>query len=276
VRGLTTAGEVIEVQREEGADRHVRTDEGWGVTSAGATQSLRGRRRAAVVAPRPLIDTRREEPARAAVPHLLDPPALDGTFEGFPDADLLVLDHEDQYRRSEEPYPGPEEFSARAALGWGDGALYVAVAVTTPEPVFRPAAGPALRLDNDPDDVHSDGIQLYLRPTDGGPVYGFLIVPEPDSNAIRVHQASGTAGTADLVRGSWAPTEDGYAITVAVTPPEWDPRPDDEVRFELLVNRMEPDRLRRSGQLVWSGGGGWVYLRGDRQDPAGLGVLELR
>jgi hypothetical protein len=28
--------------------------------------------------------------------------------------------------------------------------------------------------------------------------------------------------------------------------------------------------------LVWSGGGGWVYLRGDRQDPARFGVLELR
>jgi len=24
------------------------------------------------------------------------------------------------------------------------------------------------------------------------------------------------------------------------------------------------------------GGGGWVYLRGDRQDPAALGVVELR
>jgi hypothetical protein len=48
------------------------------------------------------------------------------------------------------------------------------------------------------------------------------------------------------------------------------------VGFDLLVNRREPGRERRSGQLVWSGGGGWVYLRGDRQDPASFGVLELR
>ena len=34
--------------------------------------------------------------------------------------------------------------------------------------------------------------------------------------------------------------------------------------------------LRRAGQLAWSGGGGWVYLRGDRQDPSALGMLELR
>jgi hypothetical protein len=38
---------------------------------------------------------------------------------------------------------------------------------------------------------------------------------------------------------------------------------------------MHPGRLRRAGQLVWSGGGGWVYLRGDRQSPEALGVLEL-
>ena len=41
------------------------------------------------------------------------------------------------------------------------------------------------------------------------------------------------------------------------------------------MNRMRPGRERRAGQLVWSGGGGWVYLRGDRQDPARFGVLEL-
>jgi len=45
--------------------------------------------------------------------------------------------------------------------------------------------------------------------------------------------------------------------------------------FDLLVNEMRPDRLRRAGQLVWSGGGGWVYLRGDRQSAAAFGMLEL-
>jgi hypothetical protein len=27
--------------------------------------------------------------------------------------------------------------------------------------------------------------------------------------------------------------------------------------------------------LVWSGGGGWVYLRGDRQPETAFGILEL-
>jgi len=33
--------------------------------------------------------------------------------------------------------------------------------------------------------------------------------------------------------------------------------------------------VRRVGQLVWSGGGGWVWLRGDRQAPERFGLLEL-
>lgn len=46
--------------------------------------------------------------------------------------------------------------------------------------------------------------------------------------------------------------------------------------FDLIVNEMQPDRERRAGQLVWSGGGGWVWLRGDRHDPARLGQLHLQ
>src|SRR2546430_12769859 len=34
---------------------------------------------------------------------------------------------EDQYRRSEEPYSGPEDFSAAAFAAWDDDALYLAV-----------------------------------------------------------------------------------------------------------------------------------------------------
>jgi hypothetical protein len=38
--------------------------------------------------------------------------------------------------------------------------------------------------------------------------------------------------------------------------------------LDVIVNEMSPDRERRRGQLVLSGGHGeWVYLRGDRQDP---------
>jgi hypothetical protein len=77
-------------------------------------------------------------------------------------------------------------------------------------------------------------------------------------------------------RGVWSPTDDGYVVTLGLAPRGWeDARLKESIRFDLLVNEMRPDRERRSGQLVWSGGGGWVYLRGDRQDPSRFGVLTL-
>jgi hypothetical protein len=85
------------------------------------------------------------------------------------------------------------------------------------------------------------------------------------------------AGAEDSVTGSWQAGEIGYTLTLRLMPAGWGQyRPEEELGFDLIVNQMLPNRLRRAGQLVWSGGGGWVWLRGDRQDPALLGVLELR
>jgi hypothetical protein len=275
VHGLRASGELIEVELDRGIDRHVRTDEGWEVTAAGATVALRGRRRTPLAADRPLIDHQRAERVRGAAPHRFETPALDGSLDGFDGVEPLMLDHEDQYRRSEEPYAGPEEFSAAVLPAWGEGELYLAIDVTAPEPVFREGDAPPLLLDNEPDDIHSDGVQLYLRPSPEGPVYGFLVVPDPAGGRLRVRGVEGTAGRPEMVRGAWERTEAGYTVTVAVALTGWEPRAEDELGFDVLVNRMTPDRERRAGQLVWSGGGGWVYLRGDRQDPAAFGVLEL-
>jgi hypothetical protein len=268
---------VIEVETGAGTDRHVNTSDGWEVTIGGDRVVLRGSRRAPPGPPaRPLIDPNRPTPMTGVALGVVDPPALDGTLEGFDFSAPLALDNDDQYRRSEEPYAGPEEFSAAAAVNWDGDTLYVAVVVRKPELLVRSEAAPPLRLDNEPDDIHADGIQLYIRTKADHPVLGFLIVPSGDEGAIRVRAASGTAGDPALVRGAWQPTESGYTLSAAVALPDWTPRPGDEIGFDLLVNRIEPERERRSGQLVWSGGGGWVYLRGDRQDPANLGVLELR
>jgi hypothetical protein len=77
-----------------------------------------------------------------------------------------------------------------------------------------------------------------------------------------------------MVSGGWALTPEGYRITVGLNP-GWTLDPREPLEFDLLVNEMRPGRERRAGQLVWSGGNGWVYLRGDRQDPARFGVLHL-
>jgi Heparinase II/III-like protein len=275
VKTVRAAGDVIEVETAAGTDRHAMVEEGWGVETGGRTVKLRGVRRPPPEE-RPLIDLARPTRARAGAPYIEPPPTLDGSLDGFDTREAITLDYEDQYRRSEEPYAGPEEFSALAAINWDQSALYLGIHVHKTEMVVRPAGAPSLKLDNEPEDIHADGVQVFLRPPGEREVYGFVIVPSAATGAIRARGVGGTAGSGAMVEGSWQRTEEGYVITAALTLPEWHPRSGDEIEFDLLVNQMEPDRLRRAGQLVWSGGGGWVYLRGDRQDPASFGILELR
>src|SRR5205085_54382 len=208
------------------------------------------------------------------------PQPLHDTLDGYDTIEPLRLELEDQYRRSEEAYSGPEDFSAVAYAAWDDGALYVAVDVTKPDLCVRPAGAPPLRLDNEPDDVHSDGVQVHVARDEGGGKgdegVGYLIVPQSDARGLRVRATSDTSGDPREVRGGWLRTERGFRVTFGMTWPEWQrAHVGGRVRFDLLVNEMLPGRLRRAGQLVWSGGNGWVWLRGDRQEVDRMGVLEL-
>ncbi len=247
VRGLRVLGGVIEVEVGDGVHRHTATSLGWEIaTRAGRVRLAGGRTPEPPFAP--LLELDAPTPATAAALRVHAPPPLDGSLDGFDTSEPIRLDLEDQYRRSEEPYPGPEDFSAQAYAAWDDNALYLAVEVTKPELCFRPADAPPLRLDNEPDDIHSDGLQVYLADEER------------------------PAG----VRGRWRRVAQGYRVTIGIAWPEWHRahvggRP----RFDLLVNEMSPGRERRRGQLVWSGGNGWVWLRGDGQAPERFGVLEL-
>src|SRR5256886_1450659 len=138
------------------------------------------------------------------------------------------------------------------------------------------AAAP-LRLDNEPDEVHSDGLQLYLRDLESGDVAGWLVVPEgQDRGGVRVRAAGGSPGVPDRVEGAWRRTQRGYRVTLAVAWPDWHrAHVGGRVGFDLIINEMLPGRVRRAGQLVWSGGNGWVWLRGDREDGDRVGVLGL-
>lgn len=274
VRGIRMVDGALEVETSGGVERHVGTVQGWEIRTPDEVVRLGGARRQAPVF-QPLVPHRPLVMQGVAI-QVTEPPSLDGTLDGFDPGEPLELDHEDQYRRSEEPYPGPEEFSARAIVNWSDEGLYLAVEVTKPEIFPRDPRTPPLRLDNEPDEIHSDGIQVYFRlPTDAS-VHGLLIVPSAGGGLI-ARPVSDTLAKEDTIRGSWQATETGYTLTVAIGLAGWPQfRPGDEIAFDLLVNQMLPDRIRRAGQLVWSGGGGWVWLRGDRQDPGSFGTLELR
>jgi hypothetical protein len=271
VREIRLAGNAIEVETPAGTERHAATAEGWDIRGADAPVRLGGLRPPPIDF-EPLVSKARPLREHAAVPYAREAPALDGSDDGFERAALIHLDHEDQYRRSEEPFD--ESFRAVARLLWDADALYLAVDVAKPEPIFRPADAPPLRLDNEPDDIHSDGIQVYLRSADG-PVWGALVVPEA-GGGVRSRPTADSPATNGEVRGAWSETEDGYRVTLALSPETWnDIRFARTAGFDLIVNEMRAGRERRAGQLVWSGGGGWVWLRGDRQPAERFGVIDL-
>jgi hypothetical protein len=276
LRAVRVTGEVIEVETDGGTDRHEATVGGWELSGAAGTLRLGGLRRAEPVAARPLIDMNRPARAHGSALYAASPPDPELGLDGFDAGAPLTLDYDDQYRRSEEPYPGPEELSATALVNWNQDALYLGVDVVKADAVVRGDDAPPLRLDNEPDDIHADGLQLYLRPDPDGPVYGFLVALADEDGRVRVSPAAGSAGRAEMVEGSWQSTETGYAVTLRLALPDWSPRGGDRVGFDLLINETHPGRLRRAGQLVWSGGGGWVYLRGDRQSADAFGTLELQ
>ena len=268
---LAAAGARVTLAR--GEDLHAEISDGWQVSSTDTSVQLGGRR-PRVTEFEPLVNRVRKEPERGVALHVPEPPALDGSMDGFDDGELLHIDHEDQYRRSEEPYPGAEVFSAVAFVNWDADALYVAVDVHKEELTFRPADATPLEFDNEPDDIHSDGIQVHL--SDGAEnSWGVLMVPE-SGGTVRMRPTGSVSPAPVEASAAWEETDSGYRVTMALTPPFWDDAVlARKVRFDLLVNEMRPGRERRAGQLTWSGGGGWVWLRGDRQDSSRLGILEL-
>jgi hypothetical protein len=241
---------------------HSATDSGWRIDRGrGDPVELGG------VRPLP------EEPARAAPPgppaprvaaarslSVSEPPALDGTLDGFRLDAPLLLERADQFRRAEEPWGGAAEFSARAYLNHQGSTLYLAVEVTARDPAFRPRDAQNPEWDNENPDIHSDGLQVYL---DAVSFLGWLIVPDADDTSrLRVAGVPGTDAEPEMAsRGAWAPMERGYRVTVAIELAD----DLDDFGFDLYVNRIREGRERRVGQLVWSGArDGRLYLAGDR------------
>jgi hypothetical protein len=268
-RGLGTAAGQVTVTLEGATVRYLFGPGSVSIEDDAGSRTLRGAR-PAPAEHRPLIEARDAPGPVATAARVAGPPALDGTLEGFEAATSLRLDEEQQYRRSETPYD-PECFRAEGWIDWDPDGLYVAVSVTKPNVVVRDPSVAPLELDNEPDDIHADGIQLHFSVDDEA--WGLAVALEP-GGALGIRQL-GPEEPAAAARGRWATTEEGYLLTLAVSHPRLPLFHGARTGFDLLVNEMQPGRLRRSGQLVWSGHGGWVYLRGDRHLPSEFGVLEL-
>ncbi|CAA9289850.1 MAG: hypothetical protein AVDCRST_MAG11-32 [uncultured Gemmatimonadaceae bacterium] len=85
---------------------------------------------------------------------------------------------------------------------------------------------------------------------------------------MRVSRASQHTALDAPVDAAWRPEPGGYALRASVPLGALGAlgREARVVRLDVVVNETGPDRARRRGQLVLSGGAGdFVYLRGDRQ-----------
>ena len=245
--------------KDGGMHSHGPTDTGWRIDLGRGDPIELGGLRELPEEPPPAEAPRKERVALGRCLAVKRPPALDGTLDGFRLDAPLRLDRVEQFRRAEEPWGGPDAFSATAYLNHEGSTVYLAVDVTAPGAAFRPGTAANPEWDNENPDVHSDGIQVYL---DSVSFLGWLVVPDADDpSRLRVSAVHGTDASPDMLHGAWQPTDRGYRVTCAVE------LPDDvhEFGFDLCVNRLGESCERRSGQLVWSGAGGArLYLAGDR------------
>ena len=198
-------------------------------------------------------------------------PVLDGYFDAVA-TDAVVWLGRAHYRRSESEYPGEDAFRARVAVSVHAHRLYVGVEVHKPRVLFRAADAQDPRLDNETPDVHSDGVQFYV---DRSGWCGFVAIPEEGGERVRVRPVAGTMAVAGQLTGTWRRTADGYVMLL-----QFDAGAafvaGEQVLVQVVVNEMQPGRWRRAGQLALVGGGGWIYLRGDRESPATAAMAEVR
>jgi hypothetical protein len=202
-----------------------------------------------------------------------------------PGADPLVVDlGEAHYLRSEESWEEAGRPSARVRLAARGDRLALDAAVRLGRPTTFVAPGTTNVLDNERAAVNGDGVQLHVALAAAGrlePVGAWLLVPVSPGDAVDVTRTSAPDPAADAMAPSarWRPEPGGYALAATLPLAPLRARAaalgaDPVLVLDVLVNEMPPGRERRRGQLVLGGagrGGGagtFVYLRGDRHDPA--------
>ena len=183
------------------------------------------------------------------------------------DAPITFKLGESAYRRSEQSWEEAGRPGGKVDLSATDDRLLVVVTVEKEELVFRPREAPDPALDNEHPDIHSDGVQLYIAAEEWDRPAAWLAVPEQPGPRVRMRAINGARADVPLV-AEWRRQPDGFEMRLEVPLDALGSARRLALSMDVIVNEMTADRVRRRGQLVLSGGGGWVYLQGDRQSPA--------
>ena len=256
VRSVERDDETLVVQREDGTrHRHRRGPAGWLVELVGTEEH-----RILEFAEEAPRFSDRQDDSRATPPR--SAPAA--TMQNLPATFELGEPH---YRRSEFTWQGAGAPRARVDVSRPTpGTVHVVVDVLASQRLFVPL-GMENQLDNEPASINGDSVQLYANA--GVRNVGVLLVP--DGATVAARPVDGW--TNDLaIDAKWRPTALGYRIEAIIHIDGRTP----EFALDVVVNDVVPGRARRRGQLVLSGAlGEFVYLRGDRQDPARLRRFSL-
>ena len=173
---------------------------------------------------------------------------------------------ESHYRRSEQSWNEAGSPRASILLAADAAHLVLLVRVDAGDAAFAPADA-TNPLDNEHADTMRAGVQLYLRAAEESG--GWMLVPEPETDTVRVRAISGW-GTSFAPSARWRRRDEGYELRIEV-PLRAGGEGELPLDLDLIVNETTTERVRRRGQLLMSGGSGeFVYLRGDRHDPARL------
>jgi len=236
----------------------------WSVQGDGSEVVLAGQRTNRAVT----------EGAGSALPSALRIPVThrdDSSFEGFATIGkgLRFELGEGHYRRTEATWKEAGAPTATVVIGASAFNLLIEVLVKAGNPNFVPAVSEN-PLDNEHPDTNSDGVQMHFSGAgwDSGPlVASWLLVPESGSSVVRI---TGRDDAVSIpIRASWHRTPEGWHLLARIERQALGPA-DSPIGLDVIVNEMPRSRERRRGQLVLSGGNGWAYLRGDRQDPEQL------
>ena len=254
----THDGAIVVRYGETERHEHTRREGGWSVTlyngAARSSIDLGGRRSAS--------------PPRAQAPW------THGAADGVQPlriraghAPLAFELGEGAYRRSEDTWREAGGPRAIVALTATQDYLVIEVAVQKPELVLRAPDAADPQLDNEHPDIHSDGVQLYLAAPGWDRPAAWLAVPEEPEPRVRTRTVDGARPGVPLTSG-WNRQRDGYAMRFEIPLDAFGAGRTLPIALDVIVNEMGGQRMRRRGQLVLSGGGGWIYLQGDRQSPA--------